>query len=337
MTQPLRIRGKIKLKDFEPDFTDDLDKPKTKVRTDVLCRRIGELQHLLYANAKNSLVILFQGMDASGKDGASKRVLEFVNPCGVETTSFKTPSREESAHDFLWRIHKAVPRYGNIGIFNRSHYEEVLIVRVLKLQPESVWKTRYDDINAFEKILTRNGVILLKFFLHISEKEQKKRFQKIEANPLEVGLTRTRCVATMLKGGHADNALPQSATATVNCRIFPGVQPKDVQAQLQAAVGPKVEVTPDPLYIGVPTPASPVRADVVNAVKAAAMRFQFQVGDGARVILDRRFQARDLGDGVLPQGFDRRLLAAITDREDVVERAMQLLVERVFAHDDRRE
>jgi acetylornithine deacetylase/succinyl-diaminopimelate desuccinylase-like protein len=95
----------------------------------------------------------------------------------------------------------------------------------------------------------------------------------IEANPLEVGLTRTRCVATMLKGGHADNALPQSATATVNCRIFPGVQPKDVQAQLQAAVGPKVEVTPDPLYIGVPTPASPVRADVVNAVKAAAMRF----------------------------------------------------------------
>jgi acetylornithine deacetylase/succinyl-diaminopimelate desuccinylase-like protein len=95
----------------------------------------------------------------------------------------------------------------------------------------------------------------------------------IEANPLEVGLTRTRCVATMLKGGHADNALPQSATATVNCRIFPGVQPKDVQAELQAVVGPKVEVTPDPLYIGQPTPASPVRADVVNAVKAAALRF----------------------------------------------------------------
>ena len=95
----------------------------------------------------------------------------------------------------------------------------------------------------------------------------------IEANPLEVGLTRTRCVATRLQGGHADNALPQSATATVNCRIFPGVQPKDVQAELQALAGPKVEVTPDPLYIGVPTPASPVRADVVNAVKAAAMRF----------------------------------------------------------------
>jgi acetylornithine deacetylase/succinyl-diaminopimelate desuccinylase-like protein len=95
----------------------------------------------------------------------------------------------------------------------------------------------------------------------------------IEANPLEVGLTRTRCVATMLKGGHADNALPQSATATVNCRIFPGVQPKDVQAELQATVGPKVEVTPDPLYVGVPTPASPPRADVVNAVKAAALHF----------------------------------------------------------------
>ena len=95
----------------------------------------------------------------------------------------------------------------------------------------------------------------------------------IEANPLEVGLTRTRCVATMLKGGHADNALPQSATATVNCRIFPGVQPKDVQAELQAMAGPKVEVTPDPLYIGQPTPASPPRADVIDAVKAAALRF----------------------------------------------------------------
>ena len=96
---------------------------------------------------------------------------------------------------------------------------------------------------------------------------------EIEANPLEVGLTRTRCVATMLKGGHADNALPQSATATVNCRIFPGVQPKEVQAELQALAGPKVEVTPDPSYIGVPTPASPPRPDVINAVKAAALRF----------------------------------------------------------------
>jgi acetylornithine deacetylase/succinyl-diaminopimelate desuccinylase-like protein len=96
---------------------------------------------------------------------------------------------------------------------------------------------------------------------------------EIEANPLEVGLTRTRCVATMLKGGHADNALPQSAQATVNCRIFPGVQPKDVQAELQAMAGPKVEVTPDPNYIGVPTPASPPRDDVINAVKVAALRF----------------------------------------------------------------
>jgi acetylornithine deacetylase/succinyl-diaminopimelate desuccinylase-like protein len=95
----------------------------------------------------------------------------------------------------------------------------------------------------------------------------------IEANPLEVGLTRTRCVATMLKGGHADNALPQMAQATVNCRIFPGVQPKDVQAELQSVVGPNVEITPDPEYIGVPTPASPPRPDVINAVKAASLRF----------------------------------------------------------------
>jgi PPK2 family polyphosphate:nucleotide phosphotransferase len=100
-----------------------------------------------------------------------------VSPSGVETANFKTPSSEERAHDFLWRAHKAVPRYGNIGIFNRSYYEDVLIVRVMKLQPESVWRPRYAQINAFEKILAENGVVLLKFFLHISKAEQAERLQ----------------------------------------------------------------------------------------------------------------------------------------------------------------
>ena len=135
-------------------------------------------------------------MDTSGKDGAGKRVLQHVVPSGIETNNFKTPSTEELAHDFLWRIHKAAPRYGNIGVFNRSHYEDVLVVRVLKLRPKPVWQSRYAQINAFEKMLNENNVILLKFFLMISKGEQAKRLEarlddpkrnwKFEMNDLEM-------------------------------------------------------------------------------------------------------------------------------------------------------
>jgi len=183
MKQPIQVRPPIRLKEFDPACSADWDKEPARAEATKLCQRIGELQELLNANASHSLLILLQGMDTSGKDGAAKRVLEFVNPAGVETTSFKSPSREELAHDFLWRVHKAVPRYGNIGVFNRSHYEDVLIVRVMKLQPERVWRARYDQINAFEKHLTENRVILLKFFLHISKKEQAERLQSRLDNP----------------------------------------------------------------------------------------------------------------------------------------------------------
>ncbi|MDQ6630131.1 MAG: polyphosphate kinase 2 family protein [Verrucomicrobiota bacterium] len=177
MSHSSKIVPPIQLKSFNPDFHNGLDKNETRKITARFCERIGDLQHLLYANASHSLLLLFQGMDCSGKDGAIKTVLEFVNPIGVETTSFKAPSREEAAHDFLWRIYHSVPRFGNIGIFNRSHYEEVLIVRVLGLQPKEIWQKRYEQINAFEKLLTDNNVILVKFFLHISKEEQAERLQ----------------------------------------------------------------------------------------------------------------------------------------------------------------
>ena len=177
MKQSIKVNPPVRLKDFDPAFSHDLDKEEAQKKAAQLCERIGELQELLNANASHSLLILLQGMDTSGKDGAAKRVLEFVNPAGVETASFKSPSQEELAHDFLWRIHKAVPRYGNIGVFNRSHYEDVLIVRVMKLQPKSVWRERYDQINAFEKHLAAKRVVLLKFFLHISKAEQAERLQ----------------------------------------------------------------------------------------------------------------------------------------------------------------
>ena len=183
MAQPIRITARIRLRDFDPDDCGGVEKDETRDKTRKLCERIGELQHLLYANATHAVIILLQGMDGSGKDSTGASVLEFVTPAGVQTTNFKAPSAEELAHDFLWRVHKAVPRYGCIGLFNRSHYEDVLIVRVLGLQPEKVWRDRYEQINAFEKLISDNRVVLLKFFLHISKEEQAERFRERLDNP----------------------------------------------------------------------------------------------------------------------------------------------------------
>jgi len=177
------VTGKIKLKDFDPDYHEGLDKEDTREKTQKLCDRIGQLQQLLYADARRSLLIVLQGMDTSGKDGTVKKVLDAVNPAGVETANFKSPSREELAHDFLWRVQKALPRYGNIGVFNRSHYEDVLVVRVLKLEPSDVWRERYEQINAFEESLSENRVTILKFFLHISKQEQAERLKARLADP----------------------------------------------------------------------------------------------------------------------------------------------------------
>jgi PPK2 family polyphosphate:nucleotide phosphotransferase len=183
MSQPLEITSRIKLHDFNPGYCGGLDKEETREKTCKLCARIGELQHLLYANASHSLILLLQGMDGSGKDSTGASVLQFVTPAGVQTTNFKAPSAEELAHDFLWRVHKAVPRHGCLGLFNRSHYEDVLIVRVLGLQPERVWRSRYQQINSFERTLADNRVVLLKFFLHISKEEQAERLRERLENP----------------------------------------------------------------------------------------------------------------------------------------------------------
>jgi len=139
--------------------------------------RLSDLQFLLYAEGKHAVLIVLQAMDAGGKDGTIRHVMSHVNPQGTTVTAFKVPSPEEAKHDFLWRIHKAVPHLGEIGIFNRSHYEDVLVVRVHKLVSKAVWSERYDQINEFEKVLTENHVKILKFFLHISKDEQKERFE----------------------------------------------------------------------------------------------------------------------------------------------------------------
>ena len=145
-------------------------------RTAKRAKRMADLATMLMAEHKRAVLVVLQGMDASGKDGTIKHVMSGVNPAGCTVTSFKVPTAEEASHDFLWRIHKAVPPKGYIGIFNRSHYEDVLVTRVHKLVTESVWKSRYDRINEFEQLLVENHVVLLKFFLHISKEEQKQRF-----------------------------------------------------------------------------------------------------------------------------------------------------------------
>jgi PPK2 family polyphosphate:nucleotide phosphotransferase len=175
--------GRIKLKRYDPAYCAGLDKDKTKALIEANGHRIDELQQLLYANSRQALLLIFQGMDASGKDGSVRSVLRHVSPAGVQVANFKVPSDEERAHDYLWRVHRAVPRDGNIGVFNRSHYEAVLAERVLKIVPRSEWKRRYRQIVDWERMLAENRVVLLKFYLHISRKEQAARFQERLANP----------------------------------------------------------------------------------------------------------------------------------------------------------
>jgi PPK2 family polyphosphate:nucleotide phosphotransferase len=145
--------------------------------------RISDLQARLYGEQRRSLLIVLQAMDTGGKDGTIKGVFQGVNPQGCQVWSFKAPSNEEAAHDFLWRYHQKAPSKGMIHIFNRSHYEDVLIVRVKELVPESVWRPRYEAINQFEYALTSDGVTVLKFFLHISRDEQKRRLESRLADP----------------------------------------------------------------------------------------------------------------------------------------------------------
>ena len=171
--------SKVDLKDINEGGSGGFkDAAEVQPKLDQKLDRIAKLQERLYAEGKRALLIVLQGMDTSGKDGATKTVMREVNPQGVEVTSFKAPSKEELAHDFLWRIERRVPPRGIIGIFNRSHYEDVLVVRVHSLVPKSVWSGRYEIINAFEKRLSDEYVRVVKVFLHISKDEQKRRLEE---------------------------------------------------------------------------------------------------------------------------------------------------------------
>jgi PPK2 family polyphosphate:nucleotide phosphotransferase len=170
--------SKVKLADFDPRYVDgDWNKLTARARIKENTEILAELAYRLYAERRRAVLLVLQGMDTSGKDGTIRKVTTGINPLSFQISSFKQPSAEELDHDFLWRIHQAAPNFGEIGIFNRSHYEDVLVVRVHKLVPKSVWKTRYDRINDFELLLVDNGVTLVKCFLQISKKEQRERLE----------------------------------------------------------------------------------------------------------------------------------------------------------------
>lgn len=179
---------KLSLRGYDSDDTGDYKKSdqgkaKAKAETAKLIARLDGLQERLYANATRSLLIVLQGMDTSGKDGTIKSVMSGVNPQGCKVVGFKGPSKDELAHDFLWRVHREVPPKGYIGIFNRSHYEDVLITRVHGWVSDKVVKRRFDQIKEFEELLTENGTAILKLFLHISKDEQKERLEARIADP----------------------------------------------------------------------------------------------------------------------------------------------------------
>ena len=170
--------ARIKLADRDASDTLGLEKDAAAAQLEKNLNRLSVLQYLLYAEARRSLLVVLQGIDAGGKDGTIQHVMSGLNPQGVDVTSFKVPEGAEKRHDYLWRIHNAVPEWGKIGIFNRSHYEDVLVVRVHGLAPKTVWSERYDQINDFERMLAESGVRIVKFLLYISKEEQAKRFRE---------------------------------------------------------------------------------------------------------------------------------------------------------------
>ncbi len=172
----------VSLKRHRTRTTNSISKEAGLDELHKLAVELGELQELLFAAGTHSLLVVLQGMDTSGKDGTIREAFKEVNPAGIRVASFKVPTPTELAHDFLWRVHSQTPDRGQIAIFNRSHYEDVVVVRVHDLVPRSVWSARYDQINEFERLLSENQTIICKFFLHVSKEEQEERLLAREAD-----------------------------------------------------------------------------------------------------------------------------------------------------------
>ncbi len=191
MSQPTALRdalrvkpgSRVRLEKLDPGATHGHDKESSVAKTASQMERLRDLQDRLWAESKHAVLVVLQGIDAAGKDGTIAKVMDAFDPQGCPVTSFKVPTPEELGHDYLWRVHKATPRKGEIGIFNRSHYEDVLVVRVHDLVPRKVWSKRYDQINDFERTLAESGTTIVKFFLQIDRDEQRQRFEDRRDDP----------------------------------------------------------------------------------------------------------------------------------------------------------
>ena len=181
--RPVSPRAPLQLGDRDARVGGAPERESIEEKIDEQVDRIARLQRMLYADGRHALLVVLQARDAGGKDGTIRKVFTGVNPQGVEVASFKVPSEHELRHDFLWRIHQRVPPRGIIGIFNRSHYEDVLVTRVNRIIPKSVWERRYGEINEFERMIAASGVVILKFFLHISRAKQRERLEERLSDP----------------------------------------------------------------------------------------------------------------------------------------------------------
>jgi len=218
MTDPEHYRvipgHAVRLGDYRPDDTGDMGKKDAKKELAALRSELDTLQRLLYATHKHALLVILQGMDTSGKDGTICKVLGGVNPQRCRVASFRVPTAEEASHDFLWRIHKATPGVGTIGVFNRSQYEDVLVVRVEGLAPEEEWKRRYEAINAFERNLAESHVRIVKCFLHISKDRQRERLLNRLQDPTDQWKFKVGDLATRTKW---DDYMAAYEDAVNNC------------------------------------------------------------------------------------------------------------------------
>jgi PPK2 family polyphosphate:nucleotide phosphotransferase len=217
--------ARVRLADIDPAATHGLKKKDAEEATARHLARLTELQLPLWASAKQSVLVILQGIDGSGKDSTINKVMEAFNPQGCVVSGFKQPTPEEMAHDFLWRIHKRVPAKGEIGIFNRSHYEDVLIVRVHDLVPKAVWSRRYRQIRDFERLLETGGTTIVKFFLYISRDEQRQRFQDRYDDPTKRWKFSMRDLAERAKWDDYmkayEDALSETSTAQASWYVIP--------------------------------------------------------------------------------------------------------------------
>ena len=263
----LRVRpgSRVRLARRDHGETHGWDKVGAEPELERQLTRLADLQDRFWAEAKRSILVVLQGIDAAGKDGTINKVMEAFNPQGCPVTSFKVPSTEELAHDYLWRVHQKVPRKGEIGIFNRSHYEDVLVVRVHDLVPRKVWSARYDQINDFERILADNGTTIVKFFLAIDKDEQRQRFQARFDDPTKrwkfsMGDLEERKLWDDYQAAF-DDALSKTSTARAPWYVIPANRKwfrnlavatilADTMAGLRPAYPPVADDVPADLVIG---------------------------------------------------------------------------------------